>query len=146
MVHFVKGKKERKLYFKYKIDATIPLYKASTDIQKGREITPEVAHLAEVLFTTLYHQPLNIDDFYHYIAKRHIKEESILSVEKLKHATDIQRNSTVSAIIKDGGLVLQFQAKALQDGNIGDIIKIRKDYKKSFKARIISKNQVEIID
>ncbi len=146
MVTFAKGEKVRKTYYKYKIDATIPLYKSNANIPKGRTITPDVAVLTEIPFTTLYHKPLGDADFYHYAAKRRIKEGDVLSFEKVSRATDIQRNEKVTAIIREGALQLQFEAKAMQSGNVGDIIKIKKDYKKSFKARIISNTTVEVVE
>jgi len=146
MVTFAKGDKIRKTYYKYHIDATIPLYKSSIDIQRGRTITPDAVVLSEVPFTVLYHKPLNRADFSRYAAKRHIREGTILTLDKVTRTTDIQRNERVTAIIRDGGLQLQFEAKAMQAGNIGDVIKVKKDYKKSFKARIISNTTVEVVE
>jgi flagella basal body P-ring formation protein FlgA len=146
MITLHKGDKIRKTYYKYKIKATIPLYISAATIQKGRIITPDIAQHTEIPFTTLYHKPIDYSDFYHYVAKRTIRENQILSFEKLKRTTDIQRNDEVTAIIKDGGLQLQFRAKAMQDGNTGDIIRIKKDYKKSFKARILSNTTVEVVE
>ncbi len=146
MVTLKKGEKIRKTYYKYRIDATIPLYKSSTLIQKGRVITPETAELTEIPFTTLYHKPFDASDFNRYVAKQPIKEGTILSMEKLKRSTDIQRNDEVTALIRDGGVQLRFRAKALQEGNVGDIIRIRKDYKKRFKARILSNTTVEVVE
>jgi len=146
MVTFAKGDKIRKTYYKYHIHATIPLYKAATDIQKGRTVTTDLADYSEIPFTTLYHKPLADADFGLYAAKRHIKAGDILSFEKVARTTDIRRNEKVTAIIRDGALQLQFGAKAMQSGNIGDIIRIKKDYKKSFKARIISNTTVEVVE
>jgi len=146
MVTLKKDKKERKVYFKYQIFADIALYKTNRPIQRGSTITPNDVSLATIPFKTLYHKPLTDDAFYHYVAKQNIKEDRIVTLEKLKRATDIQRNDKVTAVIKDGALALQFQVKALQDGNVGDIIRVRKDYKKQFKARVISNTQVEIIE
>ena len=146
LVTLKKGEKKRKVYFKYQIFADIALYKTNRPIQRGSTITPNDVSLATIPFKTLYHKPLTDDAFYHYVAKQNIKEDRIVTLEKLKRATDIQRNDKVTAVIKDGALALQFQVKALQDGNVGDIIRVRKDYKKQFKARVISNTQVEIIE
>jgi flagella basal body P-ring formation protein FlgA len=145
MVTFEKGKKRRKLYYKYSIDADIALYTAAVDIQRDRALTPEVAEQKSIPFTTLYHKPIDENDFYRYVAKQRIKSGAILSQNLLKKRTDIQRNDRVRAIIRDGALALSFEAKALQSGNAGDIIRIQKDYKKRFKARILSNTEVEVI-
>ncbi len=146
MVTLQKGSKKRKLYFKYRIHADITLYTAATSLQRERTITPETAVQTTIPFTMLYHRPVDESAFYHYVARRHIKAGSILSYDQLKKRRDIARNDTVTALIKDGGLVLSFQAKALQEGDVGDVIKIRKDYKKRFKARILSNTTVEVIE
>ncbi len=146
LVTFKKAGKQRKLYFRYTIKATILLYKTTTPLKSGREITPDIASLQRIPFTTLYDKPINDNDFYKYIAKTNIKEDSVLSMRYLKKLTDIKRNDTVTAVIRDGGLSLEFSVKALGEGDIGDIIKVKKDHKKIFKAKIISKNRVEIIN
>ncbi len=146
LVTFKKANKQRKLYFRYDIKATIALYKTTDAIKQGREITPDLASLQRVPFTTLYDKPVKERDFYKYAAKTNIKEDSILSLRLLKKLTDIKRNDKVTAVIKDGGLSLEFGVKALGDGNIGDIIKVKKDHKKIFKAKITSKNSVEILN
>ncbi len=146
LVTFKKAGKQRKLYFRYTIKATILLYKTTTPLKSGREITPDIASLQRIPFTTLYDKPINDNDFYKYIAKTNIKEDSVLSLRYLKKLTDIKRNDTVTAVIRDGGLSLEFSVKALGEGDIGDIIKVKKDHKKIFKAKIISKNRVEIIN
>ena len=145
MVTFEKGKKRRKLYYKYTIGADITLYTAATGIQRNRALTPDIAVKKTVPFKTLYHKPVDENDFYNYIVKQNIKADAILSRNQLKKRTDIQRNDKVRAIIRDGALALSFEAKALQSGNTGDIIKIRKDYKKHFKARILSNTEVEVV-
>jgi flagella basal body P-ring formation protein FlgA len=145
MVTFTRGAKKRKLYFKYRLGAEITLYTAATDLQRGRAITPETVLQKTLPFTTLYHKPITEEAFYHYVARRTIKADTILSPDKLKKRTDIQRNDKVNARISDGGVSLSFEATALQAGNVGDIIKIRKDYKRRFKARVLSNTQVEVL-
>ncbi len=146
MVTFEKGKRRRKLYYKYHIDADITLYTAATDLQRNRALTPDVAVQKTVPFTTLYHTPVDESAFYRYIAKQNIKADTILSLNRLKKRMDIARNDSVRAIIRDGSLSLSFEARALQSGNVGDIIKIRKSYKKFFKARILSNTEVEVVE
>ncbi len=146
LVTLKKGNKRRNFYFRYNINATIALYKTTIPIKTGREITPDLVSLQRVKFKTLYDTPIKNKDFYKYIAKTNIKEDSVLSLRVLKKLTDIKRNDIVTAIIKEGGVTLSFSAKALGEGNIGDIIKIRRDHKKIFKAKIVSKNSVEVLD
>ncbi len=145
MVSFIKNSKKRKLYFKYHITATIDLYTASQRIEKNRLISSDVSSLDTINFTKLYHEPITDNQLNQYCAKYTIKEGTPITHEKLKKESLIKRNEHISAIIQDGGLVLNFTAIAMQEGNIGDIIKIKKDYKKSFKAQIISNTTVKVL-
>ncbi len=145
LVTFEKNHKQRKLYFKYHIEAMIDLYVANQRIQKGRIITPSIVNLESIKFKTLYHEPFKAQDFNQYYAKYTIKESTPITYEKLKKNRAIKRNDHVNAIIQDGGVVLNFRATALQEGDIGDIIKIRKNYKKRFKAQIISNTTVKVL-
>jgi flagella basal body P-ring formation protein FlgA len=111
MVTFEKGKKRRKLYYKYNIDADITLYAAATDIQRNRAVTPDIAVQKSIPFTTLYHKPIDENDFYRYVAKQRIKSGAILSQNLLKKRTDIQRNDKIRAIIRDGALALSSKQK-----------------------------------
>ncbi len=145
LVTFAKNHKQRKLYYKYNINATINLYVANEHIQKGRIITPNIVNLESIKFKSLYHEPFKAQDFNQYYAKYTIKENRPLTYEKLKKNRAIKRNDHVTAIIQDGGVVLNFKATALQEGDIGDIINIRKSYKKRFKAQIISNTTVKVL-
>lgn len=145
MVTFTHNGKKRKLYFKYSVDADISLYTAAVPLQRGRAITPETVVRKTIPFTTLYQRPVDEEGLYRYVAKRNIKVDAILSLDKLKERTDIQRNDKVRALIHDGGVTLSFEATALRDGNVGDIIPIRKDYKRRFKARVLSNTEVEVL-
>ncbi len=146
MVTLQKGQKKRRLYFKYNLDATVTLYKSAQPIQRGARLIPQMATKVTIPFNALYHRPITDEAFYRYVAKQHIGVNKPLTIEKFKNAPDIQRNDTVTAVIKEGGIELQFTAKALQDGNVGDIIRIRKDYKRHFKARVLSNTDVEVVE
>ncbi len=145
LVTFTKNHKQRKLYYKYSINATINLYVANEHIQKGRIITPNIVNLESIKFKSLYHEPFKAQDFNQYYAKYTIKENKPITYEKLKKNRAIKRNDHVTAIIQDGGVILNFRATALQEGDIGDIINIRKSYKKRFKAQIISNTSVKVL-
>ncbi len=145
MVTFTHGTKKRKLYFKYALDAEITLYTAAMPLQRDRAITPETVRKTTLPFTTLFHEPVGEEALYRYVARRSIKAGAILTRDKLKARTDIQRNDKIRALIRDGGVALSFEATALQAGNVGDIIRIRKDYKRRFKARVLSNTEVEVL-
>ncbi len=139
-------KKDKKFYFKYQIKAKISIYKATNLIPRDTPLTLENLHLEKIPFTNIVSQPILKDDLNRYSAKRAIKKNRIITTLDIKQSLDIMKNQKVNAIISDEELKITFQAKALQSGFIGDIIKIKRGKKKVFKAKIVSKNRVEVID
>ncbi len=139
-------KKDKKIYFKYQIKAKIPVYKATTLIRKDTSLTLENLHLEKILFTNIVSTPISKEYLNRYSAKRTIKKNKIITIRDIKQSLDIMKNQHINAIISDGELKITFQAKALQSGFIGDIIKIKRGKKKIFKAKIVSKNRVEVIE
>ncbi len=139
-------KKDKKIYFKYKIKAKISIYKANTLIPRNSPLSLENLHLEKIPFTTLISQPITTEDIDKYSAKRAIKKNKIITLLDIKQSLDVVRNQKVNAIILEDDLKITFQATSLKSGFIGDVIKIRRGKKRIFKAKIISKNHVEVIE
>ena len=138
--------KDKKIYFKYQIKATIGLYKANTLIQRNTLLTLENSHFEQIPFTNLLAQPINEHHINQYTTKRTIKKNKIITISDIKKSIDIIKNQKITATISEGELKITFQAKTLQSGTIGDVIKIKRGKNTIFKAIIKSKNSVEVID
>ncbi len=138
--------KDKKIYFKYQIKATIDLYKANQVIKRGEALTIDNLTLHTTPFQSLLAQPISKLDLNEYSAKRTIKKNRIITTLDIKKSIDIQKNQKVNALISDGELKIMFQATSLQAGNIGDIIKIKRSKNKILRAKIKSKNSVEVVD
>jgi flagella basal body P-ring formation protein FlgA len=143
---YTNGKREKKLYYKYRITATIGLYKSNYELKRDTIIRADNVTFEHTNFKFLLKKPMNDRQFNRYKTIRNIRAGKIISANDLRRMLDIGRNESVTAIIKDGPVSITFKAKALKGGNIGDIIKIKRDYNKFFKAQIITKHTVEVID
>ncbi len=143
---YTNGTKERKLYYRYLLDARLPLYKATQAIRRGEIVDEGVVDLEDVKFDHIRYNPINSYYLGRYIAKRYIPVDSIITTKDLKLIPDIKRGDIIGATLYDSGIVANFSVKALQDGIVGEVIRVRKDHKKTFKAKIISKSQVEILE
>ncbi len=143
---FTNGVKTKKVYYTYDILAFLDVYVAKYSIKRNEIITPKVLIRKMVKFENFRNQPIDDKYFYNYSAKRLIKAGQIVTTNYLKKSLTINSGDFVIATIKDGLVEISFRAKAIQGGNIGDIITIKRGYKKRFKAQIISKNRVEVIE
>ena len=56
----------------------------------------------------------------------------------------IKKGERVGAVLSDGALSIIVEVTALENGNLGDTIKVKNNDKKVFSAQIVSKKQVMI--
>ena len=145
-VEYTNGVKIRKIFYKFQIDAKISLFVASSDIPRKTEIDESYVDFKEVEFDHISFKPIDERYLHGYLTKRDIKKGAIITTKDLSIKPDIKRGDILNASLYSDGIIVNFSVKAMQDGRIGDIIRVNKDHKKIFKARIVSNSSVEIVD
>ena len=128
-------------YYYIKITAFIPVYKAKKVIKQNNTIYNNVSKKI-IPFKCFYSKPLNKINK-NLVASNIISKNAIINKSNTKIAPDVFKGSQVFVIIQSKNILINAKAKALQDGYIGDIIKIR-FRKKTIKAKITNKNIVKI--
>ncbi len=84
-------------------------------------------------------------DFSDMTSKRTIKAGDIIDKRFLGKQTAIFRSSPVVAVFQSGAIRLSLEVTAMENGGIGDYIKVRsKEYNKIYQGKVISSNQVLI--
>ena len=145
-VLYANAKKKKKRFFKFTLDATIGVYTSSRIIKNDQIINPHYVSYQDVTFKSFPFKPIDGDYFYNYSSKRNIKEDRIITINDLKRVLDVKRGAMIDAKLYDGNVALTFKVKAVQEGNIGDIIKVKRGHYKNFNAQITSTTSVEIIE
>ncbi len=138
--------KKKKRFFKFELDAILPVYISSRYIKKNHPINEQNIQIQEVPFTYFTSKPIDAHYLYDYESKRSIKEGKVLTVHDLRHILDMKRGALVDATIYDGNVILTFKVKTIEEGNIGDIIKVKRGHYKKLRAKITSKTTVDIIE
>ncbi len=130
-------------YYYIRIKASLPVYKATRIIKQNEPVIKNFNVKKEnVDFRYFYSKPLSFIPK-NTIASKIISKNAVITRSNTKKAPDVLRNSKVSVIIKSGNMEIYSTAKALQDGNRGDSIKIEMN-RKIFDAKIIKKGVVTI--
>ncbi len=128
----------------------LKLYKdvaiAINNIKRGEKISSSDFKIEEREITSLRGIPVNINKIVQLQLKRNIKQGTILLKNMLETIPDVKRGNRVNAIFQKGIVNVSFNATARAEGKIGDIIKVKRDDNKIFKAEIISSKQVRIIE
>jgi len=135
------GKKN--YFFRFHIDATLDVYKANLKIKKDKTINPKATRKETIIFKTLYSLPIyNLKK--EVMAKQNIREDEIITLSMITPVPAVKKAEVVSCFIQDGAVRIEFSAKALQNGYIGDEITLKREDGRTIKGVILRKNLVEI--
>ncbi len=143
---FKRGNKDRKFYINYDIDASVDVFKAKHNLLNGK-----------ILDTDDYEQvTIGLDSFSsrtivekvpsNLMVKGYVKEGQILMENFFEEKQDVSKRESIKAYLKEGALIIEVHATLLEDGNIGDIVKIKTEQGKVLKAKILSSTKVLIVE
>ncbi len=84
-------------------------------------------------------------DYRNLTSQRNIKAGEVIDKRFLAKQTVISRSAPVTATFQTGGISLSIEVTAMENGALGDYIKVRsKEYNKIYQGKVISSNQVLI--
>ena len=138
--------KERSIYFKFNINAFIDVFKAKHKLYNDKILSKNDYEKLSVKLDKLPSKVITCSMPKNLMTKNYISANSILTMNKFTHKKDVLRGTTIRAYIRDGMLVLETEATVLKDGNIGDVVKIKTDKGKLFRAKLISKYKAIILE
>ncbi len=131
-------------FLSYTILATIKVFKASHNINRGKILTYiDLKHTNEP-FTRFTGMPLQRIGKSAVRLKKRLQKGKIIYEHDIEALPYVLKNKPVYVRLTNGNVHLEFQAKSLQDGKIGDMISIQKKDKTRLKAKVVGKNLVEI--
>jgi len=137
-------KNGKRVVFSYEIDAFLDVLKAVNDIKKDTVLTPFLFSREKVKFRYFYAEPVTKNHFFKTKAVRFIKEGEILTKNMIKRKGAVQKGDILRAFLREEGITLSFDVISLQDGAKGEIIRVKQENGKIFKAQVISNKIVEI--
>jgi len=82
----------------------------------------------------------------HFRSKFNIQENSILQENMLEKIPEIEIGDRIEALFTNNSVSVNFIVTARSEGITGSIIKVKRDDKKIFKARVINNTMVKIIE
>ncbi|MBL0702705.1 MAG: flagellar basal body P-ring formation protein FlgA [Sulfurospirillum sp.] len=136
----------KSIYFKFTINAFVDIFKAKHKLHNDTILSEDDYKKVSVKLDKLPSKIITCSMPKDLMTKNYISANSILTTNKFTHKKEILRGTAIQAYLKEGMLVLEIKAKVLKNGNIGDIVKIKTDNGKLFKAKLISKNKAIIVE
>ncbi len=121
------------------------VYQTTHNIQRGSPLKISDFRSVTKNITQFRSPPItNIKGFENFAAKRYIAENSVLLKNMVDIPPVINFGDVVNAIYINGSVEVSFKATARDAGRIGDTIRVIRNDKQIFKAKIINKNNVLI--
>jgi len=112
-------------YLFFKIIATVKVLKSTQTIKKGDLLTHQNTALIEEKFKNFYNKP--VMNYVNKSSKMYIPQNKVIYFYMLSKPNVIKRGQRITIISQSGGIEITFQATAMQNGEIGDKIKVKKD-------------------
>ncbi len=143
---FKTPKKEKSLYFKFNIDANIDIFKAKHKLYNDKILSDNDYEKVSVKIDKLPSKVITCSMPKKLMTKNYVSANSILTMNRFEYKKDLLRGDKVRSYIRDGMLVIETEATLISDGDIGEVVKIKVDNGKVFKAKLISKHQAIILE
>ncbi|MCS7171462.1 MAG: flagellar basal body P-ring formation chaperone FlgA [Aquificaceae bacterium] len=123
----------------------VRVFVAIEDIQKGSPIKPDMFRSEERFLKSLPSDlQLNAKDFESFVASTRITKGTILRRSLLKEVPVVRAGDVVEALYRSGNLELSFRATAIDGGQVGKVIRLKKD-DRVLRGRVLSKGRVEVL-
>ncbi len=133
-----------RFFVRYKIQAKMKLFKARHNINRGKILTPKDLVSVETEFKRFKGFPLISLTQQQIRIKKRLAEGKILYQHDTEPLPSVLKDKPVNVRFISGKVHLEFQAICLEDAAIGEYVYIEKSDGKKLKAKVISKNLVEI--
>lgn len=140
------GDGEKKLYFQFTIDAKVDVFKAKYNLHNDKILSADDYEMVQVPLDRLPSKVITCSVPNKLMTKNYLRAGTLLSMQRFEYKKDVLRGASIRAYVKDGNLVIATEASLLEDGDIGDTIKVRADNGKVFNAKLISSSQAIIIE
>ncbi len=135
---------DKRYYFRYNLKGTISVYKANHQIKKDKIIDSKSVRPDKIEFDSFYAPPVVGDIYGRYIARQNIASGKVVTSANAEPLPAVLKNSRVKCFYKEGTVVIEFDALALQNGNVGDTVTVKKSDGKVLKGDVVGKEKVEI--
>ncbi|MCW8848615.1 MAG: flagellar basal body P-ring formation chaperone FlgA [Melioribacteraceae bacterium] len=97
--------------------------------------------------STLRFQPISENEsLEYYRCKFNVSENTILQNSMIEKIPDIEVGDRIEAFYTNNSVAISFDATSRSEGSVGNIIKIKSDDQRIFKAEVLNNSTVKIIE
>ena len=134
----------KSLYFKFSFNAKMPVFIAINSMNTNHILSLLDYQPTMIEFSKWPRDALSGLSAATLITKIQIKSGEILTKRQFNAISLVKKGEMLNAVLIEGGVNIIAEVKALEDGNLGDMIKIRTKDNKILEATVSGKGQVII--
>lgn len=134
--------KGRSYFFRYSIEGKVKRWTTSTSLERSKPLTSNNTDFEYVEFEDLNKKYL--DTIENKVAKYNLPKDKVLTEYMVKEKPAVMQNHTVKCRYNQGNILIEFEATAQSDGNLGEEIRVKKELE-IYRGKVIGTNLVEIL-
>lgn len=145
LIFRVDGRVKANLALRTELEALAPVVVASGDLPRGAVLALKDVRLAEKDISTLREPYREVDTLIGMGVRRDIKSGEVLQKGVLAILPVVHRGELVTLTVRSAGLVLTASGLALDNGGIGEMIRVRNSSsQKEVSGRIVGPGKVDV--
>jgi flagella basal body P-ring formation protein FlgA len=145
LIFYIQTPKKRRIFFNAMIKANIQVLIARKNIHKDNPLNSLNTKKKSIILSKFFAMPLQILKKNLYQAKHNLHQGKILTTRDVVSLVYIHRGALVSVTLHNNGIIINFSARALQNGHLHDFIKVKNENGKTIRVRVRGHNIAEVI-
>lgn len=141
-----KQMRNRKVYFKYHLDAKLQAIQTSEPINGKQGVNYSNAHLVWIPFERIGSPLMQEGDMGKVAVRSYIPKGTIITRDRLIAKVVVKKGEKILVSVVENGVVLEFTLEAQKDAAVGDKIKARIiDGKQTYEVEILQEGRARLL-
>lgn len=141
----IKTDEKKQIFFNYTINASLPIFITKQKIKKKKLLSLENTSKKSIILQRFQAKPLQEIRKDKFETKRYIRKGKILTVRDVEALKLVTKGSNVHLFLNVNNINISFTAKALEDGELGKVIKVKNRNNKILQVEVIGKNKGRVL-
>lgn len=134
--------RNKKVFFKYNLDATLEGMVTIDEISGGQTITYQNIRVVEIPFDKIGSELMRSDEIGKVAVRSYTPKEVLVTHDRLVAKRVVKKGDKIVVSVQEEGVVLEFVLEALKNGAIGDVIRAKAlEGKKIYQVKVIDEGR-----
>ncbi len=134
--------RNKKVFFKYRLEATLEGIITIVEINGGQTIGYQNARVVEIPFDKIGSELMQSEELGKVAVRSYTPKNVLVTHDRLVAKRVVKRGDRIVVSVQEKGVVLEFVLEALKNGAIGDVIKAKAlEGKKTYEVKIVDEGR-----